>query len=206
MWKSRWKRCCAALVLISGSMMTGCEHLSGGEKGALAGGGLGAVTGALISKATGNKAGVGAVASGAIGAISGALIGDSQEQTRRYADQQLAQAQAMNPTTVHGDMSLNGIIGMSNQGLTDATIINQIHSRGVRYNLSSYDVTHLKQHGVSERVIQAMQNTALSPATHVQPHTRTRTIIYDRRPVYVAPPPPRVGFGISYSSRGRRCR
>lgn len=80
-----------ALVLF----VAGCASgpLSTREKGALAGGGLGAATGAIIGSTVGAP-GAGAAIGGAAGAAGGALIGDqlqSQEQREAYQQHQLEQ-------------------------------------------------------------------------------------------------------------------
>ncbi len=56
------------------------------EGGALAGGGIGAGTGALIGSTTGH-AWEGAAIGGAIGAVTGGIIGHEQEETRKQMQQ-----------------------------------------------------------------------------------------------------------------------
>ena len=56
------------------------------EGGALAGGGIGAGTGAIIGSTTGH-AWEGAAIGGAIGAVTGGLIGHEQEETRKQIQQ-----------------------------------------------------------------------------------------------------------------------
>jgi len=50
-------------------LATGCSNLSKTENGALAGGGIGAVTGALIGKTTGHTAGGAAIGAGVAGSL-----------------------------------------------------------------------------------------------------------------------------------------
>src|SRR5262245_45216888 len=61
----------AVLPVVPGS---GCQSMSNTDKGVLAGGGLGAATGALIGGSRGH-AGTGAVAGGVLGAVAGGLTG-----------------------------------------------------------------------------------------------------------------------------------
>jgi outer membrane protein OmpA-like peptidoglycan-associated protein len=67
----------------------GCaQPLSTREKGALAGGGIGAATGAILGAATGNP-GAGAAIGGALGGIAGGLTGDQlQQRDQVIAEQQ----------------------------------------------------------------------------------------------------------------------
>jgi len=82
-----------ALILF----VAGCASgpLSTREKGVLAGGGLGAATGAIIGSAVGAP-GAGAAIGGGIGALGGGVIGDQlqgQENTQAYQQRQLDQQQ-----------------------------------------------------------------------------------------------------------------
>ena len=65
--------------------MSGCANMSNTKKGAVIGGGTGAVVGGVIGKATGNTA-VGAIIGAAIGGAAGAYIG-------RYMDRQAEEIQ-----------------------------------------------------------------------------------------------------------------
>jgi outer membrane protein OmpA-like peptidoglycan-associated protein len=77
------------------TLVAGCaQPLSTGEKGVLAGGGLGAATGAIIGAEVGNP-GAGAAIGGALGGLGGGLVGDQLQQhdltladQRRALDQQ----------------------------------------------------------------------------------------------------------------------
>lgn len=75
-------------LLAVGVLLASCSQpLSTREKGALAGGGLGAATGAIIGAATGNP-GAGAAIGGALGAVGGGLVGDQLQQREEVARQQ----------------------------------------------------------------------------------------------------------------------
>ncbi|MEA2625771.1 MAG: Glycine zipper [Candidatus Binatota bacterium] len=69
-----------AMTLLLAACASG--PLTGREKGALAGGALGAGTGAIIGHQSGHK-GKGAVIGGAAGALGGAIIGDQMDAQRR---------------------------------------------------------------------------------------------------------------------------
>lgn len=78
--------------------ITGCASpLTTREKGALAGGAIGAGTGALIGSQTGH-AGTGALIGGGIGALSGALIGDAIQGAEDRAQAALPPAVQSAPT------------------------------------------------------------------------------------------------------------
>lgn len=77
--------------------VAGCAGgpLSTREKGVLAGGGLGAATGAIIGSTVGAP-GPGAAIGGAMGALGGGIIGDQlqgQDNTQAYQQRQLTQQQ-----------------------------------------------------------------------------------------------------------------
>src|SRR5260221_10323709 len=79
-------------IAASALAFAGCETPYGTPDrtgtGALAGGGIGAVSGAVIGGATGH-AGAGALIGGALGAVTGSLIGhsmDVEEQERLRAE------------------------------------------------------------------------------------------------------------------------
>jgi outer membrane protein OmpA-like peptidoglycan-associated protein len=78
----------AAAVLLAGCESTG--GMSERQKGTAIGAGVGAAAGAVLSKATGGKAGTGAVVGGAIGAVAGNVWSKRQEE-RRVAMEQATQ-------------------------------------------------------------------------------------------------------------------
>ena len=62
--------------------LAGCDTMSPEAKGTATGGGIGAVAGAVISKATGGSAATGAVVGGAIGAVTGNIWSKKQEERK----------------------------------------------------------------------------------------------------------------------------
>lgn len=160
----------AALPL---ALACGCSTTNNTESGAVAGGAIGAGTGALIGSATGH-AGVGALVGAGVGALSGGLIGASAD----HAEKKAAEARAM---------EMSDIVSMTQQHVSDVIIINQIRTSPTVFHLSGSDIAWLKQNGVSDAVISEMQATAYRYPHHY----------YTDGPVYVAPPPPvSVGVGI----------
>jgi hypothetical protein len=177
-------------ALLPALLACGCEGLSHSENGALAGGAVGAGTGAIVGHALGNT-GVGALAGGAIGAVSGALLGKSVDKSEERA---AAAAQARM-------MTLPQIAQMSQQHISEAIIIDQIRSTGSVYHLTSDDILWLKSQGVSDAVVAEMQATA----TRYPARVYTAVPVYDGDAVYVAPPPPvSVGVGVGFGGGGWR--
>lgn len=72
-----------ALVLIPLVLLAACADMSERQKGTATGAAIGAVGGAVLSKATGGKAGTGAVLGGAVGAVAGNLWSKRMEDKRK---------------------------------------------------------------------------------------------------------------------------
>lgn len=171
------------------ALACGCAGLSHTENGALAGGAVGAGTGALIGHATGHT-GAGALIGAGVGAVSGGLIGSAADKSEKRAAAQAAQARAV---------ALSDVVQMTQQHVSDAVIINQIRSTGSVYYLTGSEVTWLKQNGVSDQVIMEMQATAARYPRRVY----TAAPVY-AEPVYVVePPPPPVSVGVGFATRIR---
>ncbi len=66
----------ATIGLLGALLLGGCGGLTAQEKGAIAGGAIGAGSGALIGGVTGGSAGAGALIGGAGGALGGYFLGD----------------------------------------------------------------------------------------------------------------------------------
>jgi len=182
----KWLMTAAVLPL---GLACGCAGLSHTENGALAGGGIGAATGAIIGGATGH-AGGGALIGAGVGALTGGLIGDAADKSEQRA---AAAAQAR-------QLGLTDVAQMSQQHISDAVIVGQIRSTGSVYRLSPTDIVWLKQNGVSDYVINEMQATA-----YRYPHrVYTAAPVYGEEVYVVDPPPPvGVGVGVTYVGRGR---
>ncbi len=166
------------LILVLGVaawVLTGCETPYGTPDqtgtGALVGGGVGAVSGALIGGASG-RAGEGALIGGAVGAIAGGLIGhsmDMQEQERLRAE-----APQTYVRVVQGQpLSVADVKALAQAKLSDDVIISQIRNSRTVYHLSAADIIDLHNAGVSQQVINYMINTpttmAGSPPVPVTP-------------------------------------
>ena len=178
-------------------VFTGCETPDGRPDrtgtGALAGGAIGAFSGAVLG---GRHAGEGALIGGAIGAITGGLIGHSMDQEER--ERLRAQAPATYARIEQGNpLQVADIKAMVSSHVGDEVIISQIQSTHSVYHLSAADIIDLKNSGVSDNLIQYMINTpstatASAPpqpqpqvATDGPPPPQTETVVVAPGPGYV---------------------
>src|SRR5262245_33498845 len=156
------KRLGSVMLIAAGlgsGLATGCSSMSNTATGAGIGGALGAGLGTVVGAATGNPR-TGAVAGGLIGAGVGGAAGASEDAREReqkriiQAEAAATQAQAAN------QLQLGDIVQMatSQPPLSDEVIISQIHSTNSTFQLSTEQITWLRQNGVSDRVITAMIN------------------------------------------------
>jgi uncharacterized protein YcfJ len=182
---------CAGVALLGALAACGCSSLNNTENGALAGGAIGAGTGALIGHATGHT-GAGALIGAGVGALSGGLIGHAVDDSEKKAAEAAAAAQAQ------GAMGLTDVVQMVQSHVSDEVIIAQIRARHAVFSLSAQDTIWLKQNGVSDPVIQEMIATA-----HRYPRRVYTTAPVYAEPVYVVEPAPVVGVGVGYYGRFR---
>lgn len=197
------------LVLLS----SGCRSPYYSDHGALLGGVTGAGVGAIAGDALGETL-AGAAIGTAVGAVSGAAIGNGLDhvnaRNQMMIDQRIGQRQVSAPTTTVAD-----VVAMSRSGLSDDVIIQQFQSAGSIGPLSSSDLVALRQQGVSNGVIRAMQSLASRTAAPY-PATSYPVATADyRQPVFVeehywqpgfAPRPViRPHFGYHHGPRHPRC-
>lgn len=71
------------IALAAAIALAACADMSERQKGTASGAAIGAVGGAILSKATGGKAGTGAVLGGAVGAVAGNLWSKRMEDKRK---------------------------------------------------------------------------------------------------------------------------
>lgn len=208
---TRIRRVLTVAVALGVGFSTGCSSMSNTATGAGIGGALGTGAGLALGAATGNPR-TGAVAGGLLGAGLGGAVGASEDAKERE-EAQILQAEAnANQAAAASRMQLGDVIQMSNgqPPVGDEVIINQIRSTGSSFQLSTGDITYLKQNNVSDRVINEMIS-ARPRAGIVGPRPRTVVIheappppmvIYERpycwhpRPVYC--PPPGVAVGLHF--------
>ncbi len=183
----------AALIALQ---FCGCSTMNNTEKGALVGTGMGAVVGTAIGAATGNPR-TGAAIGALGGAVAGGAIGNEEdEKENRYA---LAQA-SYERDAAQARLGLTDVVMLHQQGTTPNVIVNQIHSTGSTFALSTADIQYLTQQNVPGPVIEAMQNSRARPVV-----ARERVIVREE-PVYIGRPhcypyycrPHGPRFGFSY--------
>jgi outer membrane lipoprotein SlyB len=146
--------------------------------GAVVGGGLGAVTGALIGGR--DHRGGGALIGAGVGALTGGLVGNAVDQAdRRAAATGTAVVAQANAQVAAMAVTNFDLVEMTRAGVGDDVIISTIRSRGGRFDLSPGGLIALKQSGVSDRVVMAAQSAGPSASAYVAPAA----------PAIIAPPP-----------------
>jgi outer membrane lipoprotein SlyB len=159
-------RILSACLLLAAILSCGCKSGSYAQRGGILGGLAGAGIGAAAGE-SGGDAVPGALIGGAVGALAGSVIGDGM-------DADLARRQEIETRIgrqLAAAVTIEDAIAMTRAGLSDDVITAHIRASGVARPLSVNDLIYLRDQGVSDAVIKAMQ---LTP-----------------RPVPVAAPPPR---------------
>ena len=149
----------AAYALMAVSIV-GCANMNNTEKGAALGGAGGAGLGAIIGHQVGHK-GAGALIGGATGALLGGSMGkakDNEEERDMYA-QHAAHAEATR-NFERNAMNNYDVIKLSQNGMSDRIIINEIKRRGGRFDMSTDGLIRLREGGVSKHILETMQQRA----------------------------------------------
>jgi hypothetical protein len=183
--KRKW---IAILLLLPAA---GCSTMNNTESGALGGGLIGGALGTMVGLAARNPVAGAAIGAG-VGAGVGALAGNAEDKREQHVKDQIAAVNAANQQAAASAPSLEEIVSMSRNGVSDVNIINQIRSCGVVYRLKSDDIIYLTNSGVSQQVITQMQ----APPQPLYGG-------YYRPVVYYDPPPVSVGVGF-VGGYGRR--
>jgi Glycine zipper len=188
-----WRILAVAIVCAVAPITTGCSSMSHTGQDALVGGGLGAVSGAIIDKATGGKGGTGAIVGGIAGAAIGGAIGNEKDQKEKAVLQAQAVASA-------NQMRIDEVIQMSQSKLSDDVIITRIRTTNSAFNLTADDLRMLSTNGVSDAVINEMQSRrpeAYPRTRYVAVPAGPPPVFVQPAPVYVyGPPPPPIGVGV----------
>jgi len=193
-------------VLLSLSVIVGCASPYYADKGALFGGLTGAGMGAVVGDAAGN-AGAGAAIGTAIGALTGAAVGEHMDADLARSR---AEIEARLGRQMQGAVTAQDVVAMTQAGLSDDVIVTHIRASGLAQPLAVNDLIFLRNMGVRDGVINAMQQTPPRAAQVAQPAAvypayaaPAPMVVAPYYPVYVPPPPPPVGF---YYHRGPRSR
>ncbi len=126
------------------------------DEGAVAGGLVGAGTGAVVGHALGNT-GAGALVGAGVGVLGGAAIGSSIDESE--ARNRALIAARLGRQLAAGAVSPEDVAAMSRAGVNEEVIINQIRAHGVSRPLVAGDLIALQQQGVTPRVIEVMQQS-----------------------------------------------
>lgn len=172
------------------TVAAGCQTMNHAQRGALAGGLAGAGLGAAVGESGGDAA-PGALIGGAVGALSGAVIGDGidADQARK------AEIEARIGRQMAGAVTADDAIAMTRAGLSDEVITSHVRASGVARPLAVNDLIYLRDQGVSDAVIKAMQLTP-GPAAVVRAPIAPGPVVvqeYVYDPWY-GPPPPRFYY------------
>lgn len=173
---------CVTLGLVSG---TGCLSPYYTDRGAGVGALGGGLAGAAIGHHNGNTAG-GALLGTALGALGGAVVGS-------VMDQEIARNTAVIEERMgrrlSGAVTTSDVVAMTRAGVGDEVITSHINANGVAQRPSAGDVISLHNQGVSERVINAMQNAG-APRVAAGPPPPMPVIVEEHYLAPYPPPPP----------------
>jgi hypothetical protein len=167
--------------------------------------GTGAVVGGLAGAAISKNPLAGAATGALIGGVSGAIVGDAMDEAdaRNQALFQARLGRQFTGTVTHQD-----VIQMSQAQLGDQVIVTHIRKHGVTQPPSAADLIALKQAGVSDQVLAAMQQSppvSGPPVVYGAPPPVVVHEYWGPRPRYYHDPwcgphyhhGPRVGWGVS---------
>jgi len=144
-----------ALVGVALLLLVGCRSPYYADKGALFGGLTGAGVGALVGDATGH-AGAGAAIGTAVGALTGAAVGDVIDADVARSK---AEIEARMGRQMQGAVTPQDVIAMTQAGLSDDVIATHIRANGMAQPLQVNDLIQLRNMGVRDGLINAMQQT-----------------------------------------------
>ena len=201
-------RGCCSLVVALATISAGCRSPYYQDRGTGIGALGGAGIGALVGSATGD-AGTGALIGAGVGALTGNVVGSALDDIEARNRAQIA-AQLGRPVA-QGAATPAEVVAMSRAGVNPQLIVNYINTSGTAQPISAQDVIYLTQQGVAPEVIQAMQmpRVAQAPVAVVAAPPPPPVFVeeYYGPPYYYCGPPhhfhhyPRVGWGVSFSSR-----
>ena len=181
----------SGLVLLFLSICAGCQSFRYAEKGAAVGAVTGAVAGAALGE-DGGDAAAGAAIGSAVGLLAGAAVGDAidQDMARNQAliEQRMGRRMA-------GAATMNDVISMTQAGLSEDIIRTHIESQGVARPLQVGDLIALRNAGVSDGVIQAMQRTPVPRQSDPSPTPNPRPVFVEEHHYFGPPCPPYGPYG-----------
>jgi hypothetical protein len=179
----------AWLLLPAAFFTAGCRSPYYADRGALFGGLTGAGVGAVVGDAAGN-APAGAVIGAGLGALTGNAVGQGIDADLARSR---AEIEARMGRQMQGAVTVPDVIAMTQAGLSDDVITTHIRASGVAQPLAVGDLIQLRNMGVRDTVINAMQQTPPrggQPVSAYPAYPVGREVIV--QPVYPAwygPPP-----------------
>jgi len=201
----------AASCALSALMAVGCQSPYHADQGALFGGVTGAGVGALVGSAVGDPLAGAAIGAG-VGTLGGAAVGSSLDQIEARNRAEIARQ--MGSQIRPGVVTLADVVNMCHAGVSEQLIVTHIQHNGMAGPVTSSDLITLKQQGVPDGVIVAMQApppqqrvaVAQAPPVIVEEHYYGGPYYgpYGYRPHYWHPHPryyhrgPRTSIGFSF--------
>jgi hypothetical protein len=194
------------LIVVLLLAAAGCRSPYYADRGALFGGLTGAGVGAVVGDAAGNT-GAGALIGSAVGAVAGAAIGDNIDADLARSR---AEIEARMGRQMQGAVTPQDVIAMTQAGLSDDVIATHIRANGVAQPLQVNDLIGLRNMGVRDAVINAMQSAyggppriahAAQPVAVYPAYAPPPVVVAPYYPVW-GPPPPVAGFHY-HRHRGR---
>lgn len=143
---------------LSIALYCGCANMNSTQKGAALGAGGGAGLGAIIGHQFGST-GAGAAIGALAGTATGALVGNAKDEADKrenYARQ--AAYERNHRIREQRAMTNRDVLDMAAGGVADHRIIATIKNRGGNFDTSPQQIIYLNRYGVSDTVIEAMQN------------------------------------------------
>ena len=188
----------------------GCMSPYYADRGALFGGLTGAGVGAVVGDAAGN-AGAGAAIGTAVGALTGAAVGDKIDADLARSK---AEIEARMGRQMQGAVTPQDVVAMTQAGLSDDVIATHIRANGMAQPLQVNDLINLRNMGVRDGVINAMQQSppramqTSPPGAYPAYGAPAPVVVAPYYPVWGPPPPSfyyhhhhgrhgRVGWGVS---------
>ncbi len=188
-----------AMALVAQSTVA-AQQPQGTRNGAVIGGVSGAVIGGIIGKQN-DEIPEGALIGGAVGAVAGGLLGHGYDQRQRaYQQQQWSQPPQhyhRHPTNYNTyrtvptrttvvpnpGVTISDVLAMTRNGVGESVIINHIYATGLQRRIDTNEIISLHQQGVSENIINAMQQAPLRSA-----FTGTTTVTGGQATTIMTPP------------------
>lgn len=183
-----------ALLAALGCQSAGPNTHAGTAFGGLTGAAIGAIAGADQGKSL-EGAAIGATAGGLLGGAMGNAI--DQDIAREDAARQASYIEAASHAA-----TIDSVTQMTASGLSDQVIAEHVRANGVIQRLSAQDLIMLKQRGVSDSVINAMQQAPLVTATPTVRAIEPYPVIV-REPY--CPPPPVYYIGPRWGRHHHHC-